>query len=99
MQNLRIVVSIPGEEDYDVRAGTGLLSTLGDQLRRCPSTAKAPKLIVITDQNVERLYLDAAMASRADAGYEASSVVVPAGKVAGTPLKAMPSTSNHPWNR
>ncbi len=80
MQNLRIVVSIPGEEDYDVRAGTGLLSTLGDQLRRCPATAKAPKLIVITDQNVERLYLDAAMASLADAGYEASSVVVPAGE-------------------
>lgn len=80
MQNLRIVVSIPGEEDYDVRVGEGLLSGLGDQLRACAATANAPKAIVVTDENVERLYLAPAMASLAGAGYEASSIVVPAGE-------------------
>lgn len=80
MQNLRIVVSIPGEKDYDVRVGEGLLSGLGEQLRACPATANAPKVFVLTDANVERLYLAAAMESLASAGYEASSVVVPAGE-------------------
>lgn len=80
MQNLRIVVSIPGERDYDVRVGEDLLADLGRQMRACPATAKAPKVMVITDANVEQLYLAGALASLAEASYEASNIVVPAGE-------------------
>lgn len=80
MQNLRIVVSIPGETDYDVRVGEGVLANLGEQMRAYPAVANAPKVIVITDANVEQLYLSAALDSLVRAGYQASSVVVPAGE-------------------
>ena len=80
MQSMRIVVSIPEERDYDVRIGDDLLASLGQQMRSYPRVADAPKVLVLTDSHVERLYLSTAMASLSDAGYEASSVVVPAGE-------------------
>lgn len=80
MQNLRIVVSILGEKDYDVRVGETLLTSLGEQLRKCPAVANAPKVLVLTDSNVEPLYLPYVMSSLADAGYEAANIVVPAGE-------------------
>ena len=77
---MRVVVSIPGEPDYDVRIGSGSLDELGSALRRVPGLAKSPQLLVITDANVERLYLGRAMDSLANAGLTASSLVVPAGE-------------------
>ncbi len=97
MQNLRIVVSIPGEADYDVRIGQEVLAGLGEQLRACPATAQASQVLVITDANVERLYLPQAMEALRDAGYEAANLVVPAGEdsksldVAGEVWNAMAS--------
>lgn len=80
MQAMRVIVSLPGETDYDVRIGSGSLDELGSALRRVPGLAETPQLLVITDENVERLYLSRVMAALADGGFAASSLVVPAGE-------------------
>ncbi len=80
MQAMRVIVSLPGEADYDVRIGSGSLDELGNALRRVPGLVETPQLLVITDENVERLYLSRVMAALADGGFAASSLVVPAGE-------------------
>lgn len=80
MQNTRIVVSIPGEADYDVRIGSGIRADLGRRMRSYPKLESASSVLVITDSNVEGLYLRSVKASLADAGYEVADIVVPAGE-------------------
>lgn len=80
MPATKIVVNIPGEEPYAVRVGAGVLGGLGEALRALPAVAAAPRLLVITDENVAPLYLDAAKASLSAAGFRAADIVVPAGE-------------------
>ncbi len=97
MQTVRIVVSIPGEADYDVRVGSGLLEDLGRSLLQVDGLRKCPKMLIITDTNVERLYLPQVQSSFREAGIAASHIVVPAGEqaksleVAGETWNAMAS--------
>ena len=77
MPTARIVVNIPSAQSYDVRVGAGILSQLGEELRRINSSETA---LIITDSNVGALYLDAAKASLSAAGYRAIDITVPAGE-------------------
>lgn len=80
MPATKIVVSIPGEIPYDVRIGTDILEGLGPYCKRLDAISKAPKALVITDDNVAPLYLSTTKASLAEAGYSTSDIVVNAGE-------------------
>ncbi len=80
MQTTAVIVSIPGHQDYVVRIGAGIRRGLGEQMRKCPAVERAPKVLVITDANVERLYLADVMDSLKRASYTAASIVVDAGE-------------------
>lgn len=80
MPATRVTVSIPDEVPYDVRIGSGVLARLGDDLRALPALAKARSLLVLTDSNVEPLYLAQAEQSLTDAGFVVDSITVPAGE-------------------
>lgn len=80
MPATKVIVGIPGERNYDVRIGKGLLEGLGDYCRHVEGASDAPQMLVITDTNVAPIYLGKAKASLEAAGYAASDVVVPAGE-------------------
>lgn len=63
---------------YDVVVGAGLLPGLGKRLGAI--LPKAKKFAIITDSNVEKLYLKDAVIAIADAGFDAISYVFPAGE-------------------
>ena len=76
----KVNVNIPGEAAYDVRIGGGVLDQLGESLRAVSATAKAQRILVITDSHVAPLYLARAKASLATAGYQVDDITVPAGE-------------------
>lgn len=95
MPATRVSVGIPGEAPYDVRIGADVLAELGESLRAVPALAKARQLLVVTDSNVEPLYLAEAQRSLTAAGFAVDSMTVPAGEeskslaVAGEAWEAM----------
>lgn len=76
----KIVVSIPGEDTYDVRVGTGTLDTLGGRLRGVEALASIDRALIITDTQVAPLYCDRVKVSLDGAGFKSSDIVVPAGE-------------------
>ena len=76
----KIVVSLPGERDYSVRIGAGVLDALGADLRGVDRLAQVDRALVITDSNVAPLYLVRAKAALAAAGFKVSDISVPAGE-------------------
>lgn len=75
----RIVVNIADAPSYDVRVGADILASLGEYVRGAHASDTA---LVVTDENVAPLYLGAAKASLAEAGYRTHDIVVPAGEEA-----------------
>lgn len=76
----KIVVNIPGEQEYGVRIGSGIVPGLGKQVARACGVEGAGRALVITDSNVAPLYRDAVRASLAQAEFRVSDIVVPAGE-------------------
>lgn len=76
----KVIVQIPGEEDYAVRIGSGVIAALGRNLREIERFASARDVLVVTDSNVGPLYLAQVKASLAAAGFQAADVTVPAGE-------------------
>lgn len=76
----KVMVSIPGERDYAVRIGAGILAGLGSHVRRACGIEGEGRALIVTDSNVAPLYRDAARASLSEAGLRASDIVVPAGE-------------------
>lgn len=76
----KVIVSLPGESDYVVRVGEGVVGDLGRNLREIPRFSKAGDVLVVTDSNVAPLYLASVKESLANAGFKANDVVVPAGE-------------------
>ncbi|MBY4632283.1 3-dehydroquinate synthase [Rhizobium croatiense] len=71
-------VHVPlGERAYDILIGPGLIARAGAEIA---SRLKGRKAAVITDENVAPLYLEALVASLADAGIVSAAVVLPAGE-------------------
>lgn len=66
-----------GAESYDVLVGDGLLAELGERWR---ALVAGGQVVIISDENVAPLYLEAAAGSLRAAGLDASQVVVPAGE-------------------
>ena len=76
----KVIVSLPGERDYAVRIGSGVIAALGRNLREVERFANAHEVLVITDSNVGPLYLAQVKASLAQAGFKAADITVPAGE-------------------
>lgn len=76
----KIVVSLPGERDYNVRIGAGVLDALGADLRGIDRFTGANRALVITDSNIAPLYLVRTKAALAAAGFRVSDISVPAGE-------------------
>ena len=62
---------------YEVRIGSGLLSSLGERVR---ALTKAGRCVVVSGENVFPLYGEQALRSLRGAGLEADAVVFPAGE-------------------
>ena len=76
----KVIVQIPGEQDYAVRIGSGVLSSLGQNMREVDRLSTMRDALVITDSNVAPLYLARAKAALVQAGYKAADIVVPSGE-------------------
>lgn len=67
-----------GGRSYDIQIAPGLLDRAGEEIRKvCP---RAKKLYVVTDTNVQPLYLDRLGRSLNAAGFQSSGAVIPAGE-------------------
>ena len=66
-----------GERSYDIVIGRGLLASLGARIAKLRPRAKA---VIVTDENVARLHLDAAESALTHAGVAAHRVIVPPGE-------------------
>lgn len=76
----KVIVSLPGERDYAVRIGAGVMDALGANLRDIERFAATRDVLVITDSNVGSLYLERAKHSLALAGFRVADITVPAGE-------------------
>lgn len=76
----KVIVQLPGENDYAVRIGGGIIAKLGQNLREIGRFAAARDVLVITDSNVAPLYLPQVKASLANAGFKTADITVPAGE-------------------
>ena len=85
MRKAKLVVTLPDNTTYDVRVGSGLIDTIGQQLRSYEKTAKATKVFLLVDANVAPYYLERVKAALGQALYSVVDVTVPAGEDAKTP--------------
>ena len=76
----KVIVSLPGEHDYSVRIGSGIIAALGRNLREIERFSTIRDVLVITDSDVGPLYLAQVKASLSQAGFKAADIVVPAGE-------------------
>lgn len=80
MPTTKIIVSLPGETDYDVRIGSGVMERLGADMRAVPALNAAERIVLISDDNVEPLYAAAVKGSLKEAGFRVRGITVPAGE-------------------
>ena len=74
---LQRVIPVRVREGYDVVIGDGLLEDSGRLLRAALGDCR---LAVVTDSNVEKIYLPALLGSLTQAGFDACATVFPAGE-------------------
>ena len=65
------------DRSYDIDAGVGLIATAGQRIG--PLLAQ-PRVVVVTDETVARLYLDPLRTALAAAGIGHATVILPAGE-------------------
>ena len=71
-------VSVPlARAPYDVEVGSGLLEGCGEEIRKVTSSKSCA---LITDTNVARMYAEGVANSLKSAGFETTTIVVPAGE-------------------
>lgn len=70
-------VTVNASKSYDIKIGSGLLSTIGEEAR---SLGKATRVCVVSDSQVFPLYGDAVCQSLTDAGFSVETYVFPAGE-------------------
>ena len=70
-------IHVAASREYDVHIGPGLLDELGS---RAADVLRGRNAVIVTDSNVEPLYLDRALTSMRAAGFNAEGYVIPAGE-------------------
>lgn len=70
------IVTVQASKTYEIKIGSGLLDTLGQEL----SAFASGKVLVVTDETVAPLYLAHVYQSLRNAGFSVSTTAVPAGE-------------------
>ena len=71
-------VEVPlGTQGYEIRIGTGLIATLGEQIG---DLLARPRVAIVSDETVAAQYLEAARAGLAAAGIAGDAILIPAGE-------------------
>ena len=71
------------DRSYNIHIAPGSLDRAGEEIKKvCP---RAKKLYVVTDTNVQTLYLDRLGKSLSEAGFQSSGAVIPAGEASKCP--------------
>lgn len=70
-------VTVKASREYEIRIGSGLLSSLG---KAAAELGKAEKVCIVSDSTVWSLYGEAALDSLVSAGFTVTSFVFPAGE-------------------
>ncbi|MCL1880077.1 MAG: 3-dehydroquinate synthase [Actinomycetia bacterium] len=73
----RLRLQLPGGGGYDIRIGSGVLGDLSADL---VARGSSRRVMLLTDEHLEELYLPSVQNSLADAGFDCLSLVVPAGE-------------------
>ena len=76
----KVIVSLPAEQDYAVRIGSGVIAALGRNLREIERFREARDVLVITDSNVGPLYLDRVKAALSQFDFKVADITVPSGE-------------------
>ena len=76
----KVVITLPDQEEYAVRIGSGVIGALGRNLRTLQKLAHVNRLLIITDSNVAPLYLATVKRVLTEAEYKVSDISVPAGE-------------------
>lgn len=66
-----------GSDSYRIEIGRGLLSSVGEKLRRL---TKAEKIAVVTDDHVRRIYGERIREILKGAGFDVKVIAIPAGE-------------------
>lgn len=74
-----VTVDIPNQKPYKVLISSGLLFSLGEELRKIDNN---PRALIITDEQVSKRYLSPVKQSLEHARYNVSVITVPAGEQA-----------------
>jgi 3-dehydroquinate synthetase len=74
---MRSVTATTSQGQYEILVGSGLLRSLGARLGALVAPSRA---VVVTDENVAALYLDAARSALEAGGFDVSQIVLPAGE-------------------
>ena len=83
------VVTVNASKTYDIKIGSGLLSSIGEEAKKL---GKVQKVCIISESNVYKLYGEAVRSALEQAGFSVYSFVFPAGeeqKNAATYLEAL----------
>ncbi|MDE7372687.1 MAG: 3-dehydroquinate synthase, partial [Clostridia bacterium] len=94
-----IKVEVKVNSPYSVLIKSGALARLGEELKK---VTRANKVLVVTDTNVQGLYLERAVQSLIEAGYEVHSFAFVAGeqsKTAETYLNIISALGEHGFKR
>ena len=70
-------IHVSASKEYDVLIERGLFSQIG---ALCRNVVRGKKCVVVSDSHVAPLYMDAAIASLREAGFDASGYTFPAGE-------------------
>ena len=70
-------VTVNASKTYDIKIGSGLLSSLGEEVKKL---GKAQKICVVSESTVFPLYGDTAVENLKNAGFEVISFVFPSGE-------------------
>lgn len=74
---MKILTVDLGKNSYDIVIEKGVLSQLGDQVRKVFS---GEKIAVVTDENVAKYHLGTVVKSLRESGFDVSSLILPAGE-------------------
>ena len=92
-------VTVNASKTYNIKIGSGLLSTLGEEAKKL---GKAKKIAIVSETNVSPLYGSQAENSLKNTGFEVFSFVFPAGeesKCAATYLELLNFLAEHKLTR
>jgi 3-dehydroquinate synthase len=80
IKTTRLAVVLPGSRNYDIRVGSGLISSISEQLKSVPALEKVRQLALVCDSSTASLFAPKVRESLDDAGFATTVITIPAGE-------------------